>query len=328
MDVPFLVWALTIAVMLLIIAVDFVLVIRKPHEPGLGESAAWVGVYVSFAIIFGIALGFVTDIQQSVAFFTGWIVEYSLSIDNLFVFLLIIGSFAVPREHRQRVLLVGIVMALAFRAVFIAVGAVAVDAFIGVFYLFGAILLFTAIKLLVSSAHSADHGEYRENVLLRSIRKVVPTTREYHDAKLVTRIDGRLHITPLLLVMLAVGLADIVFALDSIPAIFGITREPYLVFTANAFALMGLRQLFFLVGGLLTRLVYLNRGLALILGYIGVTLMLHAVAHTTDFNVWEPTEFFSLGVIAVILVVTTVASLLRSRADATSHVRGTTSDMG
>jgi tellurite resistance protein TerC len=312
-DVPTWVWLATVGAMLAVISLDFFLVLRRPHEPTLLESSLWVALYVSLAVAFGIGLGFFTSADQSVAFFTGWIVEYSLSIDNLFIFLLIMGAFMVPREHRQQVLLVGIVMALIFRAIFIAVGAAAVERFIGVFFLFGAILLITAVKLLISSDHDLDHGEYKENFALRFLRRLVPTTREYHGAKLSVIIDGRRHITPMLLVMLAIGFADIVFALDSIPAIFGITREPYLVFTANAFALMGLRQLYFLVGGLLNRLVYLNKGLAVVLGYIGVTLVLHALHHTTELNVSEPDEMVSLGVILLILGATTVASLLRSR---------------
>ncbi|MDS1270477.1 TerC/Alx family metal homeostasis membrane protein [Lipingzhangella sp. LS1_29] len=313
MDVPLWVWLATIAAILIIISVDFVLVARRPREPSLRESALWVSFYATLAVLFGIGLGLFVDLENSVAFFTGWIVEYSLSIDNLFILILIISSFMVPQEHRQRVILIGIVLALLFRAVFIALGAAAVETFIWTFYIFGAILLVTAVKLLISKDHSVDHGEYRENIVVRLVRSVFPTTDRYHGARLTVRIDGRRHITPMLLVIIAIGLADIVFALDSIPAIFGITQEPYLVFTANAFALMGLRQLYFLLGGLLNRLIYLNIGLALVLGYIGVTLLLHSAGTMGHLPVGEPNELVSLTVVVGILTVTTIASLVRSR---------------
>ncbi|MBV2365069.1 TerC family protein [Streptomonospora nanhaiensis] len=307
------VWGVTIAVLLGVILIDFIIIARRPHEPSMREAAIWISVYVSLAIVFGIGLAFTTE-GQAVDFFTGWIVEYSMSMDNLFVFILILGSFAVPREHRQRVLLVGIALALVFRGLFIAVGAAAVNAFAGVFYLFGAFLLYTAWKLVAGGGD--DEEEYKENAAVRMVRRVLPTTDTYHDAKLVTRIDGKRVVTPMLLVMIAVGLTDILFALDSIPAIFGITQEPYLVFTANAFALMGLRQLYFLIGGLLDKLVYLSHGLAVILGFIGVKLILHAVHETTDLHVPEIPTTVSLVVIVLTLAVTAVASLVKSRRDA------------
>ncbi|MDT0302662.1 TerC family protein [Streptomonospora wellingtoniae] len=312
MDIAPWVWGATIAVLLGVIALDFLIITRRPHEPSMREAAIWVSIYVSLAIAFGIGLSFFTE-GQAVDFFTGWIVEYSMSMDNLFVFILILGSFAVPREHRQRVLLVGIALALLFRGLFIAAGAAAVNTFAGVFYLFGAFLLYTAWKLV---SGGGEDDEYEENAALRMVRRVLPTSETYDGHKLTTRVDGKRLVTPMLMVMLAVGMTDILFALDSIPAIFGITQEPYLVFTANAFALMGLRQLYFLIGGLLDKLVYLSYGLSVILGFIGVKLILHAIHETTDLHVPEIPTVLSLVVIVVTLALTTVLSLLKSRRDA------------
>ncbi|GAA4920724.1 TerC family protein [Streptomonospora salina] len=312
MDIAPWVWAATIAVLLGVIALDFAIITRRPHEPSMREAAVWVSVYVSLAVLFGIGLSAFTD-GQAVDFFTGWIVEYSMSMDNLFVFILILGSFAVPREHRQRVLLVGIALALLFRGLFIAAGAAAVNTFAGVFYLFGAFLLYTAWKLV---SGGGEDDEYEENAALKAVRRILPTSDTYDGHKLLTRVNGTRMVTPMLMVMIAVGMTDILFALDSIPAIFGITQEPYLVFTANAFALMGLRQLYFLIGGLLNKLVYLSYGLAAILGFIGVKLVLHALHETTDLHVPEIPTMVSLVVIVVTLGATTVLSLLKSRRDA------------
>ncbi|WP_304451980.1 TerC family protein [Nocardiopsis sp. YSL2] len=318
MDIQPWVWAVTITVLLAVIAVDFVIIARRPHEPSMRESAAWIGVYVSLAVVFGIGLGFLSTPAQSLDFFTGWIVEYSMSVDNLFVFILILGSFAVPAEHRQRVLLVGIALALLFRGLFIALGAAVVNAFAGVFFLFGAFLLYTAWKLITESGEEEEG--YQENGAVRMVRRFLPTTDRYHEARLTVRIDGRRVVTPMLMVMIAVGLTDILFALDSIPAIFGITQEPYLVFTANAFALMGLRQLYFLIGGLLTKLVHLNKGLSVILGFIGLKLILHALHETTDWHVPEIGTVTSLLVILATLAITTVTSLISVRAKAPKAV--------
>ncbi|WP_017573590.1 TerC family protein [Nocardiopsis halotolerans] len=318
MDIHPWIWAVTIVTLLSVIALDFVITVRKPHEPSMREASIWVGVYVSLAVVFGIGLGVVAGSAQSLDFFTGWIVEYSMSIDNLFVFILILGSFAVPPVHRQRVLLVGIALALVFRGLFIALGAAVVNAFAGVFFLFGAFLLFTAWKLITESD---DDEEYKENAAVRMVRRFLPTTDEYHEAKLTVRVDGRRVVTPMLLVMIAIGLTDILFALDSIPAIFGITQEPYLVFTANAFALMGLRQLYFLIGGLLTKLVHLNKGLAVILGFIGLKLVLHALHETTDWHVPEIGTLTSLLVILATLLVTTVTSLISNRRTLAAEAR-------
>ncbi|PSK86205.1 tellurite resistance protein TerC [Murinocardiopsis flavida] len=325
MDVQPWVWAVTIAVLLGIIALDFIIIARRPHEPSMREAGIWISIYVSLAVIFGIGLGFYTDSAQGLDFFTGWIVEYSMSMDNLFVFILILGSFAVPPEHRQRVLLVGIALALLFRGIFIALGAAVVNAFAGVFFLFGAFLLYTAWKLITAGG---EDEEYKENAAVRMVRRFMPTTDVYHGSKLTVRIDGVRVVTPMLLVMIAVGLTDVLFALDSIPAIFGITQEPYLVFTANAFALMGLRQLYFLIGGLLNKLVHLSKGLAIILGFIGVKLILHALHETTDLHVPEiPTEI-SLLVILATLAITTVTSLISSKRTAAAAAEGAAAEGG
>ncbi|MFC7331118.1 TerC family protein [Marinactinospora rubrisoli] len=316
MDIQPWVWGVTIAVLLGVIALDFVIIARRPHEPSMREAGIWIAVYVSLAILFGIGIAVFADGEQSLDFFTGWIVEYSMSMDNLFVFILILGSFAVPPEHRQRVLLVGIALALVFRGLFIALGAAVVNAFAGVFFLFGAFLLYTAWKLI---ADGDEDEEYKENAAVRMVRRVLPTTDVYHGAKLTVKVDGKRLVTPMLMVMVAVGMTDVLFALDSIPAIFGITSEAYLVFTANAFALMGLRQLYFLIGGLLDKLVYLSKGLALILGFIGVKLILHALHETTDLHVPEIPTWLSLVVILLTLIATTVASLYKNRRDAAAQ---------
>jgi tellurite resistance protein TerC len=314
-------WLVTMAVLLAVIVADLFIVGRNPREPSMREATAWVLLYVSLAVVFGIGVGMVSGAQYAGEFFAGWLTEYSLSIDNLFVFVIIMSRFAVPRQYQQTVLLVGIILALVFRGLFIAAGAAAIARFSWVFYLFGAFLIWTAVGL---ARHGEDdEGDYKENVLIRAARRVLPTTREYHGVKLVVRVDGKRLVTPMLIVMIAIGTTDVLFALDSIPAIYGLTQEPYLVFTANAFALMGLRQLYFLIGGLLKRLVYLSYGLAFVLGFIGVKLILDAL-HTNELafiNGGEPVPvpqvpiWLSLAVIFGAIVVTAVASLLKTRHD-------------
>jgi tellurite resistance protein TerC len=316
-------WIVTIAVLVALITFDLLIVARRPHEVSMGEAARWIVFYIGLAVLFGVGIWVVSGGQYAGEFFAGWLTEYSLSVDNLFVFVIIMTRFAVPRVYQQTVLLIGIVMALVMRGIFIALGAAAISAFSWVFYIFGAFLIYTAIKL-------ARHGEenesdYHENAVLRWSKRVLPTTTEYHGTKLVTKIDGKRMVTPMLIVMIAIGTTDLLFALDSIPAIFGLTKEPYIVFTANAFALMGLRQLYFLIGGLLQRLVYLSIGLAVILGFIGVKLIMEALHDNSlpFINGGEPIEavphipiWVSLGVIVVTLAVTTVASLAKTRRDA------------
>jgi tellurite resistance protein TerC len=323
MDVPFWVWALTIAAIVGMLLFDFVGHVRTPHAPTLRESTIWSAVYVGIAVVFGLLIFWFYGAEFGGEYFAGYITEKSLSIDNLFVFVLIMAGFGVPRELQQKVLLFGITFALVLRTVFILVGAAAIENFSWVFYLFGAILIYTAWVQARSGGHSGDE-DYRENAVLRFARKILPTTEEYHSDRMAVKLDGKRFITPLAIALIAIGTADVIFAVDSIPAIFGLTQETYLVFAANAFSLLGLRQLFFLIDGLLDRLVYLAYGLAVILGFIGAKLVIHAL-HTNELPfinggehvtiVPEIPTWLSLAVILATLVVTTVASLLKDRRD-------------
>ncbi|WP_158888739.1 TerC family protein [Amycolatopsis anabasis] len=313
------VWLATIGGLCTIICIDFYLVARKPRDPSLRECTIWVVGYVLAAVLFGLAVVWLAGPRYGGEFFAGWITEYSLSVDNLFVFVVIMSSFAVPKQYRQKVLSIGIVLALAMRGLFIAIGAEAVQRFEWLFYFFGAFLLYTAWKLL--RHQDSEEEEFSENAVLRLVKRVVPATSSYAGASILTRVNGRRVVTPMLIVMVAIGTTDLLFALDSIPAIFGLTKEPFLVFTANAFALMGLRQLFFLIGGLLDRLVYLSIGLAVVLGFIGVKLVLDALHH--DGVSWAPRIpiLGSLAVIVCTLAVTTVASLVKVRSDQRKEAR-------
>ncbi len=328
---PF-VWALTLVVLVAILAVDLLIVGRRPHEPSGRESAGWVAVYVGLAVVFGLILNARYGGRYSGEFFAGWLTEYSLSVDNLFVFVIILARFRVPRIYQQKVLLIGIVLALVMRGGFIAAGAAVTSRFIWVFYLFGIFLVYTAVQ--IAGEHGGIDKEFNENVLIRLSRKVLPITAEYDGGRLTTRTPaldfagarpGRRLFTPMLIVMIAIGTTDLLFALDSIPAIFGLTKEAYIVFTANVFALMGLRQLYFLLGNLLDRLVYLSYGLSVVLAFIGVKLVLDAL-HGNDLPFvnggrpigWAPEVpiWVSLTVIVGTLAVTAVASLLKSAHDA------------
>ncbi|NTW38555.1 MAG: TerC family protein [Cellulomonadaceae bacterium] len=323
MTVPVWVWAATVVGVIGLITFDFYAHLRTPHAPTFRESAFWSAIYIALAIVFGIGLTLVWDPTHGTEFFAGYVTEWSLSVDNLFVFLIIMTRFGVPRPNQQKVLLIGISIALVLRGLFIWAGAAAIAHFSWIFYGFGAFLVVTAIKLATDDHDSEDETEFHENVVLRTVRRVLPSTLEYHGDKLTVVQDGRRLVTPMLIVMIAIGTTDLLFALDSIPAIFGLTKEPYIVFAANAFALLGLRQLYFLLGGLLKRLVYLSEGLSIILGFIGVKLILEAL-HTnrvTFINGGEPVEWapeiptwVSLSVIVVVLAVATVASLLTTRA--------------
>jgi len=314
MDVSLSVWITTLVALVALLVLDFLIVARNPHEPSLREATAWVAFYVGIAVAFGIGLSLVAGGRPGGEFFAGWLTEYSLSVDNLFVFIIIMSRFAVPRRFQQKVLLIGVALALVMRGIFIALGAEAISRFDWVFYIFGAFLIYTAWKL----ATSEEEAEFKENAVLGAVRRVLPTTSDYQGASLTAKIDGRRLVTPMLIVMVAIGTTDLLFALDSIPAIFGLTQAPYLVFTANAFALMGLRQLFFLIGGLLDRLVYLSYGLAVVLGFIGVKLILEALHHQGVGWAPEIPILVSLGIILGTLTVTAVASLLRSRAEPAS----------
>jgi tellurite resistance protein TerC len=322
MDVPTWAWAATVLGVLVLFAFDFFAHVRTPHEPSFRESAAWSSIFIALAVLFGVGLMLAWNPSRGGEFFAGYLTEWSLSVDNLFIFLIIMTRFGVPRQHQQKVLLVGIAIALFLRGMFIWAGAAAIAEFSWVFYLFGAFLVYTAVKLAREDHDSESAGEYRENRFLRVVRRVVPSTPEYHGDRMTVRIAGRRLATPMLIVMVAIGSTDILFALDSIPAIFGLTKEPYIVFTANAFALLGLRQLYFLLGGLLRRLVYLSEGLSVILAFIGVKLVLEAL-HTNELpfvnggeNVgWAPEIpiWLSLAVILGTLTVATVASLASTR---------------
>jgi tellurite resistance protein TerC len=312
MSVPLWLWIATIAGLLALIAMDLVIVDRKPHEVTTGEAARWVIFYVSCAILFGIGVFYFAGHEPGLEFFTGYITEYSLSVDNLFIFMIVMASFKVPAIHQHRVLLVGILLALVMRSAFIAVGAALIAQFVWVFFLFGAVLVWTAISMLRGT--NKEEEEYQENAATRLVRRVFPVTGKYHGHKSFVKKSGKLWITPMFVVIVAIGSADLLFAVDSIPAIFGITQEPFLVFTANAFALMGLRQLYFLIGGLVTKLVYLSYGLAVILGFIGAKLFLHALHEYGVVPDWlDVNNWVSLGFIVVVLTITTLASLAKAK---------------
>lgn len=298
---------------------DLAIVARRPREPKVKESALWVSFYVTLALIFGVVLLAVAGGEYAGEFYAGWLTEYSLSIDNLFVFVIIMARFQVPRKLQQEALMVGIIVALVLRGVFILLGAAVIERFTWVFYLFGAFLVYTAIQLV---RHRGEDDDYEENAFIRRIRSVLPITPGFHGSRIRVVRGGKKFWTPMIVVFLALGTTDLLFALDSIPAIFGLTREPFIVFTANVFALMGLRQLYFLLGGLLKRLVYLSLGLSAILAFIGVKLVLEAVhGNSLPFiNGGHPVHavpsipiWLSLTVILGILVVATAASLLKTR---------------
>ncbi|MGX1135054.1 tellurite resistance protein TerC [Streptomyces glaucescens] len=307
MNVSLTVWLLTVAALCVLIAVDF-FIGRKPHEVSLREAGTWTVVWILLACAFGIGLGVFGGAKPAGEFFAGYVTEKALSVDNLFVFVLIMAKFAVPPQYQQRVLMVGVLVALVLRAGFIAAGAALISAFSWVFYLFGAFLIWTAWKLIQDARKEEHEEEYQENKLLKFVERRFGVADRYHGTKLWIKQDGKRVMTPMLVVMLAIGSTDVLFALDSIPAIYGLTQDPYIVFTANAFALMGLRQLYFLIGGLLKKLVHLTYGLSVILGFIGVKLVLHAL-HESGFHVPEIGIAFSLGFIVLVLAVTTVTSL-------------------
>lgn len=318
MDVPFWLWAAVVVTFLALMAVDLFIVDRNPHVVTTAEAGRWVTFYIALAVAFGIGIWVFYGGQYGGEFFAGWITEYSLSIDNLFVFVIIMSTFAVPEVHQHRVLLIGILIALIMRAGFIAIGAAAIASFQWIFYVFGTFLIYTAYKL----ATHREEEEFKENAVLRGVKKVLPVTEDYRGAKLFIKENGKRFATPMLIVMVAIGTTDLLFALDSIPAIFGLTQEPFLVFTANAFALMGLRQLYFLIGGLLSKLVYLSVGLSVVLGFIGVKLIFEAMEGSGIEWVPHFETFVSLGIIVSVLAVTTIASLLKVRRDpsAAKHV--------
>jgi tellurite resistance protein TerC len=329
MTVPLWVWAATVLGLLAVFALDLFFVGRDPHCVTPREAVLWLTATASLAGLFGLGLAAVAGAGYSGQFFAGWITEYSLSVDNLFVFVIIMARFAVPKHYQHRALLVGVLLALVLRGAFIAVGSAMLANFSWTFYLFGAFLVYTAAKLAAShGAAGSAAADPRENALVRLARRVYPTTQAFHGTALTVRLGERRVLTPMALVILAIGATDVLFALDSIPAIFGLTRQPYLVFTANAFALLGLRQLYFLIGGLLDRLVYLSAGLSAILGFIGVKMILEAL-HGSGVTRLGPLPLpvlsipVSLGVIVATLAVTAALSLTvgRRRLDAKSTER-------
>ncbi|WP_327721018.1 TerC family protein [Streptomyces sp. NBC_00490] len=311
MNVSLSVWLLTVAALCVLVGVDF-FIGRKPHDVSIKEAGIWTVVWVVLACLFGVGLLIFSGGKPAGEFFAGFITEKSLSVDNLFVFVLIMAKFAVPSQYQQRVLMVGVVLALVLRAGFIAAGAAIISTFSWVFYLFGAFLIWTAWKLVQDARKEEHEEEYQENKLLKMVERRFGVADRYHGTKLWIEENGKRVMTPMLVVMLAIGSTDVLFALDSIPAIYGLTEDPYIVFTANAFALMGLRQLYFLIGGLLKRLVHLSYGLSIILGFIGVKLVLHAL-HESGVHVPQISIPFSLGFIVLVLAVTTFTSLRATR---------------
>jgi tellurite resistance protein TerC len=313
-------WLVTVVGLLALMGVDLLVVDHHPHRISVAEAARWVAAYVGCAIVFGLLVWLLAGGRFAGEFFSGYLTEYSLSVDNLFVFLVIMSAFKVPAIHQHRALLVGILIALLLRGCLILLGAALISRFVAVFYLFGAFLIYTAYRIARASDGDED-GDYEENAVVRLLRRVVPVANRYHDAKSFVRIGGRRMITPMLVVMIALGTTDLLFALDSIPAVFGLTRAPYLVFAVNAFALMGLRQLYFLIGNMVRRLVYLRFGLSVLLLFIGVKLILEVLhedwqpfqAGAQSVRVPVPGPGVSLLVVVGVLAVTTVASLIAAR---------------
>ncbi len=304
-------------VLVAILLIDLLLIIKRPHVPSMREASLWVGFYVLLALVFAGCMFLLGDQQHGLEFLAGWLTEYSLSIDNLFVFVLILASFKVPHAYQQRALMIGIVLALIFRGLFILAGAALIERFIWIFFIFGAWLIWTAWGQVKPGGE--EHGG--DSWFIRQVKKVMPISEHYDGGKLRTTVEGKKMWTPFMLVLIALGTTDLLFALDSIPAIFGITRSPFIVFTANVFALMGLRQLYFLLGGLLDRLEYLKYGIAAILAFIGVKLVLHAL-HENELPFINGGEhvpvpeigiWFSLGFIVLAMAAATVASVVKMR---------------
>ena len=309
----------SLVVLTAILVLDLLLILKRPHIPSTKESTLWVVFYIALALIFAVLMWVFAGATPAQEFLLGWMTEYSLSIDNLFVFVLIMTQFAVPRKLQQEVLMVGIIIALVLRGAFILLGAALIENFSWIFYVFGAFLVYTAIRQAMPEKLEED--EKQENVIVRFLRRFVDISDHYDGAKLRTVVDGKRHFTPMLLVFVAIGVTDLMFAIDSIPAIYGLTQSPFIVFTANIFALMGLRQLYFLLGDLLEKLRYLHYGVAFILAFIGVKLFLHAM-HVNELPFinggqhieWAPeiNNWVSLGVIVASMAVATIASLMAS----------------
>ena len=310
-----LVWIVTIVGLLAVIAIDLIVIRRRQRTVTTRDATIWVGIYVALAALFAVGLFLFMPAQTGSEFVAGYVTEYSLSVDNLFVFMIIMTKFAVPPLAEDKVLYIGIILSLLLRAVFIFAGAAAIAAASWVFYILGAFLIYTAVRLAMEGEN--DDADFQENAALRALRRVLPLSKEYVGSQLTTRVEGRRMLTPLVLVIAAIAMANVVFALDSIPAIFGLTNDAYVIFTANALALMGLRQLYFLIGGLLKRIIYLNIGLAVILGFIGIKLLLEAlhgshIDSVGDFRIPEIGTYTSLAFIVATLAVTTIVSLIKT----------------
>ncbi|MGW9112430.1 TerC family protein [Microbacterium sp. NPDC055683] len=319
MDIPVAFQVGSLVILTLILVADLLIILKRPHIPSTRESTLWVVFYVALALVFAGILWAIGDAQHAGEFVAGWLTEYSLSIDNLFVFVLIMSQFSVPRRYQQEVLMVGIIIALVLRAAFILLGAALIESFSWIFYIFGAFLLYTAIKQALPEKHDSD--QQTESFIVRTLRRFIDISDEYDGAKLRTTVNGKRMLTPMLVVFISIGVTDLMFAIDSIPAIYGITQIPFLVFAANIFALMGLRQLYFLLGDLLEKLKYLHYGVAFILAFIGVKLVMHAL-HVNELPFinggqhieWVPeiNNWTSLGVIIGSMAVATIASLVSS----------------
>lgn len=323
MDVSALEWGITITVTCAVLLFDVIIISRKPHEPTMRESTIAFILYMAAAVAFGFWTWGFHGQEFALDYFTGFIVEKSLSVDNLFVFIVLMAALKVPRKYQQEALMVGIILALVFRGIFIAVGYALIENFSWVFYIFGAFLIYTAINLLRSyRKHEEEHPE--DSRVVKFAQKRLNVGDQWHGLKLFYRENGVRFASPMLIVIIALGFTDVMFALDSIPAIFGITQEPYLVFTANVFALMGLRQLYFLIGGLLKRLVYLSLGLSFILAWIGAKLVIHAL-YKSEIIGWEVPTLLSLAVILVALTITALASLAKTKSDEKAEVEATDS---
>jgi tellurite resistance protein TerC len=317
--VPPVVWLLTALGFVAIVVLDLVVIARRKSAVTIRQATLWVVFYVALAALFAVGLFVFRDGKSGSEFVAGYITEYSLSVDNLFVFIIIMARFAVPALAVDKVLYIGIVASMVLRGVFIAAGAAAISAASWVFYFFGAFLIYTAVKLALEGEN--DEEDFQEGRVLRGLRRVLPLTQDYSGPRLAMRVDGKRMLTPLVIVIAAISIANVVFALDSIPAIFGLTQDPYIVLTANAFALMGLRQLYFLIGGLLERIIYLNVGLSVILGFIGVKLVIEALhgSHIDHLGAVPLPEIgiaTSLLFILATLTITVAASLAKTRMDA------------
>lgn len=329
MDSPSYLWfqAISSGVLVTILLADLLLAVKRPHIPSAKESAGWVGFYAGLALVFAAVLWLLVGHLKATEFIAGWLTEYSLSIDNLFVFVLIMSRFAVPRIYRQQVLMIGIIMALVLRGLFILVGAALIEQFSWIFYLFGAFLLYTAYH---QAFRTREDEHQTESKLVQLLRKRVHVSDDFDGAKITTVVNGRRAFTPMLVVFAAIAITDVMFAFDSIPAIFGITTDPFIVFTANLFALMGLRQLYFLLGGLLDRLEYLKYGISFILAFIGFKLITHAM-HVNELpfinggqNIeWAPNidSITSLGVIVASIAVSAVVSVIAATSQSNKEQR-------